>query len=119
MTPGGKVLDIDLDGSVDPLTDGLTTLRRMFGFSGPALIAGATGTLCQRCEPGPIADYIDSLSLQLDVNLSGGAPDPVTDGLLILRRLFGFSGEALTAGALGNCTRCGATEIADYIDSLR
>jgi len=39
---------------------------------------------------------------------------------LIIRRLFGFSGNSLVAGAVSsNATRTDPVEIADYIDSLK
>jgi hypothetical protein len=48
-----------------------------------------------------------------------GAVDPLTDGLLFLRYLFGFRGGILTAGAVaGNCTRCTAAQIEAFIDGL-
>jgi hypothetical protein len=116
---GGITLDVDGNGEVGALTDGLLLLRWMFGFSGTTLTAGATGTGCTRCDGTTIASYIDSIASQLDVDDNSGEPDPLTDGLLILRRLFGFTGATLTTGALGNgCMRCDAGDIADYIDGL-
>jgi hypothetical protein len=44
---------------------------------------------------------------------------PLSDGLLVLRFLFGFSGAALTTGAVGvDCTRCEAEEIEAYLSGL-
>jgi DNA-binding beta-propeller fold protein YncE len=44
----------------------------------------------------------------------------LTDGLLLLRYLFGFTGDTLTTGAVDttNCTRCTAPAIEAYIESL-
>ena len=43
----------------------------------------------------------------------------MTDGLLILRFLFGFTGTTLTTGALGvDCTRCTPDAIAGYLTAL-
>ena len=118
LTPGGKTLDIDGNGSVAPLTDGLLVLRRLFGFSGGSLTSGAVANNCGRCAPTDVAAYVDSIASMLDIDLSGEV-EPLTDGLLILRRLFGFSGPALINGALANdCTRCDAGAIATYIDGL-
>jgi hypothetical protein len=117
-TPGGRTLDIDGNGLVEALTDGLLVLRRLFGFSGPTLIGGALGNGCTRCDASSIANYIDAnLSLfDIDDNDSILA---LTDGLLILRRLFGFSGSTLVTGAVGpGCMRCDAPSIAAYIDDL-
>ena len=84
-------LDVDLNGTVSPLTDGLLILRRLFGFSDSALISGAVGAGCVRCDATAIATYIDSILTVLDVD-GNGTRGALTDGLLILRRLFGFTG---------------------------
>jgi pimeloyl-ACP methyl ester carboxylesterase len=58
-----------------------------------------------------------TLLCSLDVG-GNGVPDALTDGLLIMRDLFGFTGETLTEGALGSgCTRCTGADIAAYLDS--
>jgi DNA-binding beta-propeller fold protein YncE len=46
--------------------------------------------------------------------------DALTDGLLLLRYAFGFTGATLVTGAvdLANCTRCTAAEIEAYIQAL-
>ena len=58
-----------------------------------------------------------SAILDIDGN---GATAPLTDGLLVLRYLFGFTGPTLVAGAvyLGGCTRCNAPAIEAYIAGL-
>ena len=44
---------------------------------------------------------------------------PLTDGLLALRFLFGFTGSTLTTGAVGQgCTRCDAAMIEPYLTAL-
>jgi hypothetical protein len=49
-----------------------------------------------------------------------GSTDPLTDGLLILRYLFNFTGNALINGAvdIAGCMRCDATTITQYLDGL-
>ena len=49
-----------------------------------------------------------------------GALQALTDGLLLLRFLFGLTGAPLVTGAvnLGGCTRCTATEIEAYLQLL-
>jgi len=60
-----------------------------------------------------------SLSGSLDIDLNGSV-DAATDGLLVLRYLFGFRGDGLTAGAVGaNAQRADATPILAYLDRLR
>ncbi len=51
-------LDIDADGSVLPLTDGLLILRHLFGFTGSTLVTGAVGGACTRCTAGDIQAYL-------------------------------------------------------------
>ena len=51
-------LDVDGNGVVDPLTDGLLGLRYMFGFRGATLITGAVGAGCTRCTAPAIEAYL-------------------------------------------------------------
>jgi hypothetical protein len=60
------VLDIDNNGVVDPLTDGLLLLRSGFGFTGTALTTGAIGTGCTRCDSAAIVSYLAGLDGQLE-----------------------------------------------------
>ena len=55
----------------------------------------------------------------LDIDASG-AIGALTDGLLVLRFMFGFTGATLTNGAvdLTNCTRCQADDIESYLELL-
>jgi hypothetical protein len=57
----GADLDIDGDGMVLPLTDGILFLRYLFGFRGAPLVAGAVGPACTRCTAEEIEAYIESL----------------------------------------------------------
>jgi len=112
-------LDIDGDGQAKALTDGLLIIRRLFGFSGNSLVAGAVSVSATVTAAGDIADRIDAFRAGLDID-GDGQTKALTDGLLIIRRLFGFSGTSLVAGAVsGAATRTDPTEIADYIDSLK
>ena len=112
-------LDIDGNGLLGPLTDGLLVLRHFFGFTGDTLISGAIGADCTRCTAGDVSGYISGLGLTLDIDGSNTPPDPLTDGLLVLRYLFGFTGTTLTGGAVGSmCSRCDATMIVPYLQML-
>lgn len=113
-------LDIDNDdgAAIGPLTDALLILRNAFDFTGSALISGATGQQCDRCDSGPIADYIEQLGSKLDIDADGSV-EPLTDGLLILRYAFGFRGSTLIVGATDpQCTRCHAFVIEAYLACL-
>ncbi len=117
--PPLAVLDIDGNGVVDPLTDGLLNLRRRFGFTGASLTTGATALNCTRCSPVDVQTYIDGLGLTLDV-YDNGTLEPLSDGVLILRFMFHFTGTTLTSGALGSgCSaRCDAAAILAFLQTL-
>jgi hypothetical protein len=55
------VLDIDGNGSVDALTDGLMVLRYLFGLRGQGLINGAIADNAMRTEAADVEAYIQSL----------------------------------------------------------
>jgi hypothetical protein len=59
-------------------------------------------------------------TLVLDVDASGTVT-PLTDGLMILRSMFGFTDDALTNAAvdLTNCQDCDSEEIEKYIADVR
>ncbi|MEP7098782.1 MAG: hypothetical protein ABI748_14070, partial [Dokdonella sp.] len=55
----------------------------------------------------------------LDVD-NNNAYDALTDGLLVLRALFGFTGDALTSAALGNnALRMDALDVSTYLNDVR
>ena len=109
------VLDIDGNGTLDPLTDGLLQLRGLFGFTGAILTTGAVGGMCTRCDATAISSTCRPSARQLDID-GNGSTDPLTDGLLALRFLFGFTDATLTAGAIGvGCSRCDAPSIEAYL----
>jgi hypothetical protein len=54
-------VDIDGNGTTEPLTDGLLVLRYLFGFSGTALTSGAVGPGCTRCTPAAVLAYLQTL----------------------------------------------------------
>jgi hypothetical protein len=111
-------LDIDGNGALAPLTDGLLVLRARFGFSGPSLTNGAIGDNCTRCDSTSVLPYINGLGLTLDID-DDDTLQPLTDGLLILRFLFGFGGTTLTGGAVDpDCGRCDAAAIVPYLQTL-
>ena len=57
-----KILDIDGDNEVGPLTDGVLVLRYLFGFTGPTLVGGAVdAAACTRCDATAIEAYLAGL----------------------------------------------------------
>ena len=93
--------DVDANGKIDALTDGLLILRAGFGLTGTALTQGALGPGATRTDPTAVANFINANKSQYDID-GNGSFDALTDGLLILRSMFGLSGASLTAGAIGS-----------------
>ena len=111
-------VDIDGNNSYDALTDGLLTIRYLFGLTGTPLTTGAIGAGATRTDPAAVQGYLDAIRSQLDVD-GDGKPDALTDGLLLLRYLFGLRGAALIAGAVGSgATRTTADQIEAYLQTL-
>jgi hypothetical protein len=103
--------DLDGDGQVLALTDGLLLIRYLFGFEDEALVKGAVSSEAERTSGRAIYEFIETNQGALDVDLDGKA-GPLTDGLLVIRYLFGFSGESLTTQAVGeNADRSAAKDI--------
>jgi hypothetical protein len=113
-------LDVDGDGLVTPLGDGLMVIRYLFGnaFAGDALInkaispdspllGGKSYSTMTSTEKAGVASLvatniqqgIDSGLLDVDKD---GKTTPLGDGLMVIRRLFGnaFAGSALTSKAI-------------------
>jgi len=99
-------LDIDQDGFVLPHTDGLLILRRMLGLSNAALNAGAFNPAGLRLNAIDIANVIDPMIAGQTLDIDGnGAVSADTDGVLLLRAMFGFGGTSVPADALGALPR--------------
>jgi hypothetical protein len=111
-------LDIDGNGVVQALTDGLLLIRYLFSLTGTALTSSAVGAGCTRCDPTTIKNFMDGLTDLHDFD-GNGSRTALTDGLLFLRERFGLSDTALTSGVVGGgCTRCAGADIESYIMPL-
>ncbi len=110
-------LDVDADGKVDALTDGILILRYLFGLRGQSLVQGALGPGATRTAPADIEAYLlGSSGLDVDNNAK---VDALTDGILLIRYMFGLSGQPLIQGAIGSgATRTSAADVATYIGNL-
>ena len=111
-------LDIDGNGHFEALSDGLLLLRGMFGFKGDNLINDALAA---------DAFYTNSIDIESRINMLGGLADidgdghvdPLTDGLIIMRYLLGFEGDALINNVVSvDATRNNFLDIEAYIKSL-
>ncbi|MCK4492986.1 MAG: carboxypeptidase-like regulatory domain-containing protein [Methylococcales bacterium] len=111
-------LDVDGDGKVDALTDGILLIRHQFGFSGEKLTSGALSSKSTRTTPEAIKKYIVSLGNKTDVDGSNNI-DALSDGILSIRYMFGFRGEQLTKGAISNtATRKSPDDVFIYLTNL-
>ena len=57
----GDFIDIDGNGKIDALTDGLLCLRYLFGLEGDALISGVVATDATRTDANEIEAYLASM----------------------------------------------------------
>jgi hypothetical protein len=106
---------VDESLEAQPLTDGLLVIRHLFGFSGDSLTSGAVSGGASRDASEAIASYLTDADSQLDID-GDSESKPLTDGLLLIRYLFGFSGDSLISGAIGSdATRDSAEAVEAYI----
>jgi hypothetical protein len=119
-------LDIDGNGICQGSTDGILIARYLFGFSGDTLINGVVAPNATRTMAEEIQNYLFNglpdgnlpHNEMLDVDGNGIAQGS-TDGILIARYLFGFSGDTLINGVIGSgATRTTANEIETFLDSF-
>lgn len=104
--------DVDGDGARMAMTDGVLILRRMLGLTGSALTNGATHACVPRSALG-ISNAINLSYYDID---GDGQTLPATDGLILLRALLGFRGDALIADAVSAAaTRKTYADIRNYL----
>ena len=104
------------EGEANALTNDLLVIRHLFGFSGDSLTAGAIGSGADRSDSLDVTSYLEGANSELDIDGDGDAK-ALTDGLLLIRSLFGFSGDSLTAGAIGtDATRATPDAVSAYIE---
>ena len=109
--------DVDENNEAQALTDGLLVIRHLFGFGGDSLGAGAIGGEAGRATSGAISSYLADANTELDID-GDGESKALTDGLLLIRYLFGFTGDSLISGAIGNgAERDTAEEVEAYIEA--
>ncbi|MDB2650328.1 hypothetical protein N9Y19_05345, partial [Porticoccaceae bacterium] len=111
-------LDIDGNGEFDALTDGLLILRSFFGITNDAMISDAVGNNSIYNSATEIQSRINSFQPSLDID-NNGETDALSDGLIILRYLFGISSSSLIDGVLSpDGTRTNLNDILTYFDTL-
>ena len=93
-------------------TDGVLILRRMLGLADAALTVGATHSCAPRSATS-IASAINLSAYDID---GDGQARAETDGLLLLRAMLGFRGDALVNGAISTtATRRTAQDIQNFL----
>lgn len=93
-------LDFDGDHRAQSLSDGILLTRFLAGFTGESLVAGAvnaTGTRTDAAEIVALLSPIRETVLDID---GDGRTSALTDGILMMRYLAGFTGDALIADAV-------------------
>ena len=114
---------LDIDGSgtstqYDALTDGMLVVGYLMGQTGPSLIANRLGATATRVDPAAVAAYIATNISAFDIDGDGNA-NALTDGILIVRYLFGIRGAALIRDVLSpNATRRTAAQVETYLGTL-
>jgi hypothetical protein len=122
LKPQSFNLDVDGDGNVTALGDGLMVIRKLFGaaFAGDALTDKALSTNATRTTD-EIHEFIQSGIDEKVLDVDGdGEVTALGDGLMVIRKLFGtaFSGDALTSKAMSNDATRTTDEIHDYIAAM-
>ncbi|MBK7470581.1 MAG: S8 family serine peptidase [Betaproteobacteria bacterium] len=113
-------LDVDASNNptrYDAATDGILVLRYLFGFAGTSLIDNALGPTATRTDPDDLRLHLDNMGAALDID-GNGELDALTDGLLVLRYMFGMRDAALVAGAVAPGAPRTTAEIEATLHSL-
>jgi hypothetical protein len=108
---------VDLAGCYVSLTVGLCLLRFLEGAWADIAMSGALGADAKRTDSGTMATYLLNLLPVLDID-GDGATDPATDGVLILRYMFGLRGAALVQDATSIKASRDAAAIETWLQQL-
>jgi hypothetical protein len=107
--------DIDGNGRAGALTDGLMLLKASFGFTGEGLIDGILAADSGMTLEDIEANMENTMTIA-DID-DDGEVNALTDGVILLRYLFGITDSTLTEGAIGpNAKRDTHQSIVDYLD---
>ena len=90
----------------------------MFGLDGEALLVGAVASDAVYNSSSQILSRIEELGEFADIDGDSNI-DALTDGLLILRYLFGLEGDTLVAGVVSSNATKTTSEIESHLDMLR
>jgi hypothetical protein len=108
--------DFDGNGQADALSDGLMMLRYCFGLRDEMVTASAMSTDSPMNSDEVIAEIETALEIA-DID-NDGEVGALTDGLMLLRYLFGLESEMITNQAIGpNANRTSNEEIQAYLEA--
>jgi hypothetical protein len=114
----GDTWDFDGNGTADALSDGLLLVRYAFGLRGDKLVGDDVVADDSTLTAQEIEAKITEAQDIADID-GNGTVDPLSDGLLLLRHLFGFSGESLVKGVVHpDGSRQSAEEITSYMNGF-
>ena len=122
LKPQSFNLDVDGDGGVTALGDGLMVIRKLFGtaFAGDALTSKAMSNNATRTTT-EIHEFIQAGIDEKVLDVDGdGQVTALGDGLMVIRKLFGtaFAGDSLTSKAMSNNATRTTDEIHAYIAEI-
>ena len=112
-----NLLDINNDGQATPLIDGVLLLRYLAGFSGDSLTQGIVEDDAGKQAISEFFATTDEAVFDID---GDNQTNPLSDGILVLRHLAGFSGDVLTADAVNSAgTRNESPAVQNRLDQLQ
>lgn len=116
-TSEGFSWDIDANGEVTPLEDGLLVIRYMFDFENDSLVNAAVDTTGERTSAQDIEAYLSTHSSAMDID-GDDTLGPLSDGLMVIRYLFDFRDASLISGAVSDtATRTTSDKIEACIEA--
>ena len=108
--------DMDANGEADALTDGLLMLRYSFGLRDESLTADAISP-SSTMTASEVEARIAMMSVISDID-GNTEVDALTDGLLLLRYLFGLRDDSLISDVIGSgASRTTSVDVTAYLDS--
>jgi CxxC motif-containing protein (DUF1111 family)/predicted lipoprotein with Yx(FWY)xxD motif len=108
--------DMDGNGEADALTDGLLMLRYSFGLRNESLTADAISPN-SAMSASEVETRIAMMSVISDIDGNTDV-DALTDGLLLLRYLFGLRNDSLISDVIGSgASRTSSVDVTAYLDS--
>jgi hypothetical protein len=94
-----RTWDFDANGYADALTDGIILIRYAFGLRGDILFSGAVSG-DSSISNEKILNKLNSSHDYMDID-EDGSIGALSDGLMLLRYLFGFTGNDVTDNVVG------------------